>query len=625
MPRSHWFELVSFNPEPERILRARRNLNTELVQAEDLSTLDTTYEDFTFENPSYEEETFLISESAPPDTKMPKLSSHSEPTIASIPKGFKLPATTAGTFEIRPAFINLLERSQFGGSAAEDPGKHLVIFTDYCSTLSLAAGVTADKIKQLLFLFSLRDSAREWITDLDKTAAEITDWTSLALAFYKKYYPPQKTNPLRAQIINFRQFPFEDLNEAWIRFKRLVRSVPHHGFPDWLLCNQFYNSLYDDHRAILDSAANGRFQNNTDDDKAWNLIEEMATHTAEYRNMRGNSRKNGSDLSELATQIEALHAKLDKLEGSRSLGGVRHVHAMVQQEATCERCGTRGHSAVECMTSVDQVLAFQKNQQAPPYTPRPPVHNNPPSFTPPVAFNPPPSSSNTTRLEDMIQALMTQFQKSDNAKDASIKMLENQVSQLAANQKARRPGTLPSQLNNLHETANAIYLHSGTSYRGPEIPPIDAEKNEALVEDETDLIMEEIEETDQYVTEPTGIKCKPIGPMSEPIGTNDEPIGPDSKPIGTPNEPTSMSALEKNKDAAEDIVIPSYTAKPFFPNQQRSLPRKRNKLKRSFTLVNYAPIISWYYLYFCLAHAQFFDRLLRALSCFDYGQFWVIS
>ncbi|KAL9227812.1 hypothetical protein vseg_003461 [Gypsophila vaccaria] len=67
----------------------------------------------------------------------------------------------------------------------------------------------------MLFPFSLRDRAREWITDLDKEAAEITDWNSLALAFYQKYYPPECTNQLRSQITSFKQSFDETLREAW--------------------------------------------------------------------------------------------------------------------------------------------------------------------------------------------------------------------------------------------------------------------------------------------------------------------------------------------------------------------------------------------------------------------------
>ncbi|KAK9689614.1 hypothetical protein RND81_09G071300 [Saponaria officinalis] len=516
MPRSRRTELVPFNPEPERILRGRRNYYEEIHRAEDLSTLDTVHKKFLAENLSYEEDD-QISASPPTTITMPKLSSHSEPTTASIPKGFTLPTTENGAFEIRPAFINMVERNQFGGGTLEDPATHLSTFADYCSTLPPITGVTADQIKELLFPFSLRDSAREWIKELDRDAAEITDWNTLALAFLKKYFPPQKTNALRSQISNFRQAGTEDLNEAWRRFKKLCRSVPHHGIPTWLLCNTFYNGLFDDQRVLLDSAANGRFQNNIDDDKAWNLIEEMATHTAEYGNPRGNSRQSGGSSSSVAAQLEALHAKFDKLETSNS--SVQPVHAMVQQSPGCERCGEQGHGAPDCSAPVEQTYAFQSYCQGNPYSnfynertrehpnfsyrsnnvlnpsplPQnqpyvPPHRNTPPlqhfnnqnfspnqsqNFNKPPNFQQPPSSSNPSptaseaRLESMMQSLITQFQKSDQAKDASIKMLETQVAQLAANQKTRQPGTLPSQPNNSHESANAIYVQNARNLNDP--------------------------------------------------------------------------------------------------------------------------------------------------------------
>ncbi|KAK9756095.1 hypothetical protein RND81_01G072900 [Saponaria officinalis] len=455
MPRSRRSELIPYNPEPERILRDRRNYYEEIRQAEDLSTLDAIYEDFIAENMSYEENN-QISVSPPVTIKMLKLSSHSEPTTASIPKVLTLPITKNRAIEIRPAFINMVERSQFGGGTLEDPSKHLSTFADYYSTLPPVAGVSADKIKELLFPFSLRDSAREWITDLDRDAAEITDWNTLALAFLKKYFSPQKTNALRSQISNFLQAGTEDLNEAWRRFKKLCRSVPHHGIPTWLLCNTFYNGLFDDHRVILDSAANDRFQNNIDDDKAWNLIEEMATHTAEYGNPMGNSRLSGGDSSAVAAQLDALHAKFDKLETSKS--AVHQVHAMVQQSLGCERYGER-HGAPDCSAPVERTYALQSYHQGNSYSnfynERTMEHlnfsyrsnnnfnqnknqnfNKSPNFQRRVPSNPSPTASEA-RLENMKKSLMTQFQKSDQAKDVSIKMLETQVAQLTANQKTR--------------------------------------------------------------------------------------------------------------------------------------------------------------------------------------------
>ncbi|XP_074318557.1 uncharacterized protein LOC141655371 [Silene latifolia] len=46
-------------------------------------------------------------------------------------------------------------------------------------------------------------------------ADAITNWTSLALAFYKRCFQPQITNALRSPITSFKQGPNKDFNEAW--------------------------------------------------------------------------------------------------------------------------------------------------------------------------------------------------------------------------------------------------------------------------------------------------------------------------------------------------------------------------------------------------------------------------
>ncbi|XP_074287834.1 uncharacterized protein LOC141612987 [Silene latifolia] len=49
---------------------------------------------------------------------------------------------------------------------------------------------------------------------LKKALDDSTDWSSLALAFYRRYFPPQRTNALKGQITAFEQLPTEDLNGA---------------------------------------------------------------------------------------------------------------------------------------------------------------------------------------------------------------------------------------------------------------------------------------------------------------------------------------------------------------------------------------------------------------------------
>ncbi|XP_074297287.1 uncharacterized protein LOC141627990 [Silene latifolia] len=83
----------------------------------------------------------------------------------------------------------------------------------------------------------------------------------------------------------------------------------------------------------------------------------------------------------------------------------------------------------------------------------------------------------------MVQSLALQMLKSDQAKDASIKLLESQLAQLATKQASRQPGQLPSQPDKKpHETVNMINLRSGLSYEGPKMPKENAEFSDSEVE-----------------------------------------------------------------------------------------------------------------------------------------------
>ncbi|GJX70684.1 reverse transcriptase domain-containing protein [Tanacetum coccineum] len=61
------------------------------------------------------------------------------------------------------------------------------------------------------------------------------------------------------KITNFFQEPNKTFNEAWERFKGLLRQCPHHGFTELHQLDTFYNSLNSNDQDALDSAAGGNF------------------------------------------------------------------------------------------------------------------------------------------------------------------------------------------------------------------------------------------------------------------------------------------------------------------------------------------------------------------------------
>nr|GEV76390.1 reverse transcriptase domain-containing protein [Tanacetum cinerariifolium] len=81
----------------------------------------------------------------------------------------------------------------------------------------------------------------------------------LVSKFINQLFPPSKTTYLRNEIINVLPKPNETFNEAWERFKDLLRQCPHHGFFELHQLDTFYNALNPNDQDALDSAAGGNF------------------------------------------------------------------------------------------------------------------------------------------------------------------------------------------------------------------------------------------------------------------------------------------------------------------------------------------------------------------------------
>nr|GFA85496.1 reverse transcriptase domain-containing protein [Tanacetum cinerariifolium] len=165
-----------------------------------------------------------------------------------------VPPIIANNFEHKQTLINLVQSNQFTGT--HDPHNHLCFFNKVTSTFRHPK-VPNTTIKLLLFPFSLEGEARIW---LDKEPPRsILTWEDLVSKFINQFFPPSKTTYLRNESTNFLQKPNETFNEAWERFKDLLRQCPHHGFSELHQLDTFYNALNLNDQDALDSAAGGNF------------------------------------------------------------------------------------------------------------------------------------------------------------------------------------------------------------------------------------------------------------------------------------------------------------------------------------------------------------------------------
>src|ERR1043165_1805286 len=168
------------------------------------------------------------------NTKLCDFTSHHNSEFICTP--IAPPATSALSYEIKPALLNLVMKDQFSG-AGEDSALHLNNFIELCD-MQKYKEVDGDIVKLKLFPFSLRGRAKEWRQSLPKNS--IDSWSKCKDAFIGKYYPPAKIIQLRSNIMNSRQLDNEHSAQAWERMKTLVKNCPTHGLTTWMVIQTFY-------------------------------------------------------------------------------------------------------------------------------------------------------------------------------------------------------------------------------------------------------------------------------------------------------------------------------------------------------------------------------------------------
>nr|GFC42286.1 hypothetical protein [Tanacetum cinerariifolium] len=214
------------------------------------------------------------------------------------------------------------------------------------------------QVKLSLFPFSLEGEARIW---LDKEPPRsILTWEYLVSKFINQFFPPSKTTYLRNKITNFLQKYNETFNEAWERFKDLLRQCPHHRFSELNQLDTFYNALNPNDQDALDSAAGGNFLDKIPRE-CLSIIESKSKvrySRSRVTDVRANanatlssSQSNSFDLQQIATALEdKLDIRMNRFD--KSLNEMKNtlVTPTAPLKAVTEVCVTCGsnHSYNQC-------------------------------------------------------------------------------------------------------------------------------------------------------------------------------------------------------------------------------------------------------------------------------------
>jgi hypothetical protein len=207
------------------------------------------------------------------DDFMPRtLREFNVPGAGDVRGAIRLPRIPGQQPNFNPGVINMVQQNTFHGLDHEDPHAHLQTFLE-CITTIRTNNENADYTKLALFPFTLRDKAKKWLGSLPRDS--VLTWKELSKLFLTRFFPHKRTAKVRHDLTSFNQIFDEPLNEAWERFRELQYSCPHHGIPDWLLIQTFYDGLNESTRAYVDAVAGGALMSR-EPLEAMNLIDSMA-------------------------------------------------------------------------------------------------------------------------------------------------------------------------------------------------------------------------------------------------------------------------------------------------------------------------------------------------------------
>ncbi|GJY01324.1 hypothetical protein Tco_0359476 [Tanacetum coccineum] len=398
-----------------------------------------------------------------------------------------VPPIPAEHFELKHSLINLVTSKQFFGFEKEDPHAHIRYFNKITSTLKYK-DVPETSIKLMLFPFSIDGPARIW---LDKE-------------------PPRS-------ILTWDDLFEETFNEAWDRFKDLLRACPHHGFTQLHQLDTFYNGLNPSDQDSLNSAAGGNLLERSAQDVLKIIENKSKVHNSRNKPIVSQVKASNVDSSEIASAVtSAMTAMFKQHQVTPAPASVKAV------EESCVTCGG-AHSYRQCpATDGNTFSGYQDNIQGyvsaaavnynqgntryrpqnvanqirPPGFAQPNVQNNQTRYNQGYNQNRGVNQGNQNYQAPAYQAPIHQpqvvttsdFSNYIKANDAVMKNMQTQMTSLTNSNIERKnmfgqfmkmntastsgSGSLPSNtVANPRGDLKAITTRSGISYDGPPILP----------------------------------------------------------------------------------------------------------------------------------------------------------
>ncbi|KAI3472480.1 hypothetical protein Pfo_031183 [Paulownia fortunei] len=335
------------------------------------------------------------------------------PMVVDTLSEIRPPVIQENNFEIKLTIIQMIIANKFGGLTNEDPNAHKTSFLEICHMFKYN-DVTDDAIRLRLFPFSLQDKAKIWLNSLH--TGTITTWARLA-------------------------------------YKDILRRCPHHGLPNWLQVQTFYNGLSGLTRTLVDAAAGGALMGKTHEE-AYDLIETMTANAYQWPSGKITPKKvfGVHDVDALATLTAQVAAILSQQFNSL------HTNPAPISVEVCNFCSGPHHST-KCQ--VENLFAPSQPEQAQ-FVGNANWQNNPYSNTYNPGWRNHPNSYGIKKFMERTEATLQKQESIIHNQSASIRNMEVHIGQIANMLSIRSQDSFSSNTKtNPKENVHAITLRSG--------------------------------------------------------------------------------------------------------------------------------------------------------------------
>ncbi|XP_042067308.1 uncharacterized protein LOC121810614 [Salvia splendens] len=369
----------------------------------------------------------------------------------------------------------MAENNAFRGRPTEDPNKHLTKFIQICNTTKINR-VTDEQIRLRVFPFSLEDDAKDWLDSMEPNS--IHTWEAMVEKFLEKYYPPSEALKRQSEIISFEMTLQESIRGAWERFKGLMKRCPNHGLNPTHQVLAFYRGCLPEAKRELNLSAGGSLLKKGEAE-AMEVIERVTSNDEGWNNERSNIHREQKEGVEDVSYIhQGGNRYYNNSRPNQGGGGYNHF-------------GNKAHPNLS--------YGNPNNALQPPQ-----------GFTVSQGMITEPQKKSS---EDLLNAFMIQSHKNMEHTNQRLEKVENNMHGMAGHMKSletqmsqiaqavgqlHQSGQFPSTTVPNPKDCKAIYLRSGTSYKSPPMPEVEAkevpeEKEEEEIEVKAPLMQPEVQ------------------------------------------------------------------------------------------------------------------------------------